>query len=144
MSFGETRNVIFNRCVFESLHWVMLGFWRIDMREDWTKSSQCCTKCVWFSKRLSQIYPMLQQMSGRLTFSTIRHNVYLIQFTSPKWVSAPIGYHRFGSRYKTVQYNPRCCYMQTRRPTHPTIFLPVIFYAGSQLPIINANILSLK
>jgi len=33
-----------------------------------------------------------------------------------------------------MQYNPRSCYMQTRWTTHPTIFLAVRFYAGSQLP----------
>jgi len=34
--------------------------------------------------------------------------------------------------------------MQTRWPTHTTIFFPVRFSAGSQLPITNANILRLK
>jgi len=34
--------------------------------------------------------------------------------------------------------------MQTRWATHPKIFLPVRFYAGSQLPITNANILGMK
>ena len=33
-----------------------------------------------------------------------------------------------------MQYNPRSCYMQTRWTTHPTIFLAVRFFAGSQLP----------
>ena len=37
-------------------------------------------------KRLSQIYPLLQQMSGKLiSFSTIRHNVYLIHFTKCRY-----------------------------------------------------------
>jgi len=34
--------------------------------------------------------------------------------------------------------------MQTRWPTHPTIFLAFRFYAASQLPIANANILRMK
>jgi len=34
--------------------------------------------------------------------------------------------------------------MQTRWSTHPTIFFPVMFYAGIQLPITNANILGMK
>ena len=34
--------------------------------------------------------------------------------------------------------------MQTRWPTHPTIFLTVRFYAGSQVPITNANILRIN
>jgi len=37
---------------------------------------------VIFKKFISQIYPLLQQISGELiSISTIRHNVYLIQFT---------------------------------------------------------------
>ena len=65
----------------------MLVFWRIDMCKDWTKSSQCCTKCVRFSKSLSQIYPLLQQMSGKLIlFSTIRRNIYLNQFTKSRYL----------------------------------------------------------
>ena len=114
------------------------------MCKDWTKSSQCFTNCVWFSQILSQNYQLLQQMSGKLIlFSMIRHNVYFIQFTK-KCGSDSVDYHRFGCRCQTLQYNPRSCYMQTRWPTHPTIFLPVGFYAGSQLPITNANILRMK
>jgi len=37
-------------------------------------------------KILSQIYPLLQEMSGKLiSFSTIRHNVYLIQYTKCRY-----------------------------------------------------------
>jgi len=87
LSFGKTRNMKFNRCFFESLHWVMLAFWRIDMCKDWTKSSQCCTKCVWFSKSLSQIFPLLQEMTGKLIlFSTIRHDLQLVQFTKGRYL----------------------------------------------------------
>jgi len=87
LSFGETTNTKLNRCCFESLHWVMLAFWRIDMCKDWTKSSQCCTKCVGFSKSLFQIFPLLQRMSGKLIlFSTIRHNVHVIQFTAGRYL----------------------------------------------------------
>ena len=36
---------------------------------------------------LSQIYPLLQQMSGKLiSFSTIRHNAYLIEFTKGRYL----------------------------------------------------------
>jgi len=74
-------------CYFESLHWVMPAFWPIDMCKDWTKSSQCCTKCAWFSKSLSEIYPLLQQTSGELiSFSTTRHNVCLIQFNKCRYL----------------------------------------------------------
>jgi len=62
-------------------------FWRIDVCKDWTKSSQCCTKCVWFSKSLSQIFPLLKQMSRELiSFQTIRHNVYLDQFSKGRYL----------------------------------------------------------
>jgi len=38
-------------------------------------------------KNLSQIYHSLQQMSGKLiSFSTIRHNVYLIEFTKDRYL----------------------------------------------------------
>jgi len=62
LSFGETSNMKFNRCFFKSFHWVMLGFWQIDMCKDWKKrlsaatsacdfqnvylrSIPCCNKC---------------------------------------------------------------------------------------------------
>jgi len=50
------------------------------------KNTQCCIKCVWFSKGLSQIYRLLQQMSGKLiSFSTIRLNLYLFQFANVRY-----------------------------------------------------------
>jgi len=71
--------------VFALINACLLTNWH--MCKDWTKSSQCCTKCVWFSKHLSQIFPLLQQVSGELiSFSTIRHNVYLIQFTKGRYL----------------------------------------------------------
>ena len=62
----ETRNMKFNRCFFKCFHWVMLPFWHIDRCKDWKKSAQCYTKCVWFSKSLSQIYPCCNKFQVNL------------------------------------------------------------------------------
>ena len=62
LSFGETRNMKFNRCFFKSFHQVMLASWKIDMCKDWKnhlssaqsacdfqkvylRSIPCCNKC---------------------------------------------------------------------------------------------------
>jgi len=79
----ETRNMKFNRCFFKCFHWVMLAFWQIDMCKDWKKSAQCYTKCVWFSKSLSQIYPCCNKFQLNL-FLFQRFDIMFILSISPK------------------------------------------------------------
>ena len=79
----ETSNMKFNRYFFKCFHWVMLAFWKIDMCKDWKKSAQCCTKFVWFSKSLSQIYPCCNKFQVNL-FLFQRFHKILILSSSPK------------------------------------------------------------
>ena len=90
LSFGETRNMKFNRCFFKSFHWVMLAFWQIYMCKDWKKSAQCSTKCVWFSKSLSQIYPCCNKYQVNL-FLFQRFDIMLSYPVHQRQVSAPKG-----------------------------------------------------
>ena len=127
----------FNRCFWKSFHWIMLAFWQIDMCNDWKKSSQYCTKCVWISKRLSHIYPLLQQILGKLiSFSTIRHNVYLIRFTKcshllqqekSSYLIIPEICPSFVNHWQTLQQKYRTCYKQIRC-SHNSNILDVIFH----------------
>jgi len=97
-----------------------------DFQKVYLRSIRCCNKC-----KLNLIYFQ-------------RFDIMFSLSSSTKVGICPIKYHKFGSRCQTLQYNPRSCYMQTRWPTNPTIFLAVRFYTGSQLPITNANILRMK
>jgi len=82
-----------------------------DFQKVYLRSIRCCNKC-----KLNLIYFQ-------------RFDIMFSLSSSPKVGICPIKYHRFGSRCQTLQYNPRSCYMQTRWPTNPTIFLAVkIFY----------------
>jgi len=78
--FGETRNMKFNRCFLNCFHWVMLAFWQIDMCKDWKKISSVLQQVRVIFKTFISDLCFLQQISGKLiSFSTIRHNVHLIQ-----------------------------------------------------------------
>ena len=97
-----------------------------DFQKVYLRSLRCCNKC---------------QVN---LFYFQRFDIMFILSTSPKACIFSSDYHRFGSRCQTLQYNPRSCYMQTHWTTPSTTFLSVRFYAGSQLPITNANILRMK
>ena len=97
-----------------------------DFQKVYLRSIRSCNKC-----QLNLIYFQ-------------RFDIMFSLSCSPKVGICPIKNQRFGSRCQTLQYNPRSCYMQTRWPTNPTIFLAVRFFTGSQLPITDANILRMK
>ena len=92
---------------------------------------------MWFSKCISQIYPLLQQILGKLiSFSMIRHNVYLIQFTKgshllqQEWSSyhiIPMICPSFVNHWQTLQQNYRTCYKQICWP-HNSKILNIVFH----------------
>ena len=83
MSFGETRNMKFNRCFFKNFHWAVHASWQIDMCKDWKKSAQCCTKCVWFSKVYLRSIPCCNKCHVNL-FLFQRFDTMFILSCSPK------------------------------------------------------------
>ena len=94
---------------------------------------------VIFKKFISDL-SLLQQMSGKLiSFSAIRHNVYLIQFTKGRyllqkeWSSyliIPEICPSFVSHWLTLQQNYRTCYKQICW-RHTSNILDIIFYSIS-------------
>ena len=64
----------------------MIAFWQIDMCKEWKNQLSAAPSACDFQKYISDL-SLLQQMSGKLiSFSKIRHNVYLIQFTKGRYL----------------------------------------------------------
>ena len=83
LSFGETRNMKFNRCFFKSFHWVMLAFWQIDMCNDWKNQLSAAPSASDFQKVYLRSIPCCNNCQVNL-FLFQRLDIMFILSSSPK------------------------------------------------------------